>query len=258
MPNSASTMRSAGGKLVDEGFDGALALAEFIARPLRRGRGRRMLGQAHHAHVAARFQRQARQHVAVAAVVARPADHDDALRLRPMAQRAVPGRAARAAHQLEGVAAQFRGGARVERAGGFRVVQREGRKHRAILYLAGGLPIADAVATCTRGQSRWRRRFVRWPRELGFQRVGIAGVDLSADEGHLRDWLTQGPVRVDGLDGAARRQAFAPRRADPGHGAGDFGRAGLRTGRRSSVAHPRATASAPMSRVTRWAATITS
>ncbi len=29
-------------------------------------------------------------------------------------------------------------------------------------------------------------------RELGFQRVGIAGVDLSADEGHLRDWLTQG------------------------------------------------------------------
>ncbi|WP_156642925.1 tRNA epoxyqueuosine(34) reductase QueG [Noviluteimonas gilva] len=29
-------------------------------------------------------------------------------------------------------------------------------------------------------------------RELGFQRVGIAGVDLSADEGYLRDWLTQG------------------------------------------------------------------
>lgn len=28
--------------------------------------------------------------------------------------------------------------------------------------------------------------------ELGFQRVGIAGVDLAADEGHLRDWLTQG------------------------------------------------------------------
>nr|AHN97921.1 iron-sulfur cluster-binding protein [uncultured bacterium lac153] len=28
--------------------------------------------------------------------------------------------------------------------------------------------------------------------ELGFQRVGIAGVDLSADEGHLRDWLTKG------------------------------------------------------------------
>ena len=27
---------------------------------------------------------------------------------------------------------------------------------------------------------------------LGFQRVGIAGVDLGADEGHLRDWLNQG------------------------------------------------------------------
>ena len=29
-------------------------------------------------------------------------------------------------------------------------------------------------------------------RALGFQRVGIAGVDLSQDEGHLRDWLARG------------------------------------------------------------------
>ncbi|KGQ19967.1 Epoxyqueuosine (oQ) reductase QueG [Lysobacter dokdonensis DS-58] len=29
-------------------------------------------------------------------------------------------------------------------------------------------------------------------RDLGFQRVGIAGVDLDQDEGHLRDWLAQG------------------------------------------------------------------
>ncbi|NUS61114.1 MAG: tRNA epoxyqueuosine(34) reductase QueG, partial [Lysobacter sp.] len=29
-------------------------------------------------------------------------------------------------------------------------------------------------------------------RELGFQRVGIAGVDLADDEGHLRDWLANG------------------------------------------------------------------
>jgi epoxyqueuosine reductase len=28
--------------------------------------------------------------------------------------------------------------------------------------------------------------------ELGFQRFGIAGVDLDADEGHLRDWLARG------------------------------------------------------------------
>jgi epoxyqueuosine reductase len=27
---------------------------------------------------------------------------------------------------------------------------------------------------------------------MGFQRVGIAGVDLGPDEGHLRDWLAQG------------------------------------------------------------------
>ena len=28
--------------------------------------------------------------------------------------------------------------------------------------------------------------------ELGFQRMGISGVDLAPDEGHLRDWLAQG------------------------------------------------------------------
>ena len=29
-------------------------------------------------------------------------------------------------------------------------------------------------------------------RQLGFQRCGISGIDLSEDEGHLRDWLAQG------------------------------------------------------------------
>jgi len=28
--------------------------------------------------------------------------------------------------------------------------------------------------------------------ELGFQRMGISGIDLAPDEGHLRDWLAQG------------------------------------------------------------------
>ena len=32
----------------------------------------------------------------------------------------------------------------------------------------------------------------RWGRELGFQQVGIAGVDLAPDEAHLHDWLAQG------------------------------------------------------------------
>ena len=32
----------------------------------------------------------------------------------------------------------------------------------------------------------------RWGRELGFQQVGIAGVELAPDEAHLHDWLAQG------------------------------------------------------------------
>lgn len=31
-----------------------------------------------------------------------------------------------------------------------------------------------------------------WSRELGFQQLGIAGIDLAEDEAHLRDWLDQG------------------------------------------------------------------
>ena len=31
-----------------------------------------------------------------------------------------------------------------------------------------------------------------WATELGFQQVGITGIDLSEDEGHLLDWLEQG------------------------------------------------------------------
>jgi epoxyqueuosine reductase len=32
----------------------------------------------------------------------------------------------------------------------------------------------------------------RWGRDLGFQQVGIADVDLATDEAHLRDWLAEG------------------------------------------------------------------
>ena len=32
----------------------------------------------------------------------------------------------------------------------------------------------------------------QWSAELGFQQAGIADVDLSQDETHLRDWLAQG------------------------------------------------------------------
>ena len=35
-------------------------------------------------------------------------------------------------------------------------------------------------------------RITDWGRELGFQQVGIAGIELGDDEAHLRDWLARG------------------------------------------------------------------
>ena len=37
-----------------------------------------------------------------------------------------------------------------------------------------------------------KTRLTQWSRELGFQRLGVAGVDLAEDEAQLRDWLAQG------------------------------------------------------------------
>jgi epoxyqueuosine reductase len=37
-----------------------------------------------------------------------------------------------------------------------------------------------------------KQRILGWSRDLGFQRTGVAGVDLAEDEAHLRDWLAQG------------------------------------------------------------------
>ncbi len=45
-------------------------------------------------------------------------------------------------------------------------------------------PIADTA--------QLRQRIDGWARELGFQRVGITGVDVDEDAAWLRDWLAQG------------------------------------------------------------------
>jgi len=37
-----------------------------------------------------------------------------------------------------------------------------------------------------------KSRLQQWSRELGFQHLGVAGVDLAEDEAQLRDWLAQG------------------------------------------------------------------
>src|SRR5207342_3786220 len=56
-------------------------------------------------------------------------------------------------------------------------------------------PGANAVQTATHDPDRLaaladRIRVIA--RELGFQRCGFAGIELGADETHLRDWLAQG------------------------------------------------------------------
>jgi epoxyqueuosine reductase len=94
--------------------------------------------------------------------------------------------------------------------------------------------------------------------ELGFQRVGIAGVDLAADEGHLRDWLTQG--LYGSMDWMARHgdKRSRPGELVPGTVRGDFGRADYAQGTTRSRGKRWTMASAPTSRATRWAAITTS
>ncbi|MDB6086584.1 MAG: tRNA epoxyqueuosine(34) reductase QueG [Gammaproteobacteria bacterium] len=41
-------------------------------------------------------------------------------------------------------------------------------------------------------EARLAREIKRWGTELGFARLGIATIDLSADEAHFRDWLLAG------------------------------------------------------------------
>lgn len=64
--------------------------------------------------------------------------------------------------------------------------------------------------------SALKRRIVEWGRELGFQRLGVAGVDLSVDEGNLRRWLAEG--RHGEMDYMARHgdKRTRPEKLKPG------------------------------------------
>ena len=53
-------------------------------------------------------------------------------------------------------------------------------------------PTPDATPGTAPDPAALARRIRAIARELGFQRVGIAGVELGPDEDHLRDWLAQG------------------------------------------------------------------
>lgn len=55
--------------------------------------------------------------------------------------------------------------------------------------------MSEAVSTTQRGDRDWARlatAIAQWGRELGFQEIGIADTDLSAEEEHLQRWLAAG------------------------------------------------------------------
>ena len=105
--------------------DAATRRDVFVAGALRQRRGRRL--QAQHPHVAPRPVRMPRQHVAIAAVVARSAGHHDPLLARPVLQRAAPAGLPGARHQGEGVAPAGRAAARFQQAQGIGIEQGQRR-----------------------------------------------------------------------------------------------------------------------------------
>ena len=69
----------------------------------------------------------------------------------------------------------------VHRADLRRPVQRQPFSHAADSILA---PMDDFAALAGRIRT--------WGRELGFQRIGVAGIELREDEARLREWLAEG------------------------------------------------------------------
>lgn len=52
--------------------------------------------------------------------------------------------------------------------------------------------MADATRTSDHDYAALKRRVIEWGRELGFQQVGVTGVDLSRDEERYERWLAEG------------------------------------------------------------------
>ncbi len=65
------------------------------------------------------------------------------------------------------------------------------RVHRAII-LAAFRPVRARRHAAHASRTSLAQSIKEWGRELGFQQVGIAGVDLAADEQRLAAWLAQG------------------------------------------------------------------
>ena len=68
-----------------------------------------------------------------------------------------------------------------------------GRRASRGFYTCAVMPIAPFTSPAqTPDYATLAARIRALARELGFQRCGIAGVELGEDEAHLRDWLAQG------------------------------------------------------------------
>ena len=91
----------------------------------------------------------------------------------------------------------------------------------------------------------------------GFQRCGISGIELGADEGHLRDWLAQG--LYGSMEWMARHGEKRSRPDELIPGTLRVISVGLDYGRDPDEAWATLDdGDAPMWRATRWAATTTS
>lgn len=154
---------------------------------LRQVRARAVFGQVHHADLTPCAVCQARQHIAVAPIVAGAAHHHEAARLRPAFQQALPGRLPGALHQGVAVAAEQRGGLRIERARGGSVVKRE-----RCVHAGNSILVAMSAVLARPDPADAAARIRVLAREAGFQRCGITGIELGEDEVHLRSWLEEG------------------------------------------------------------------
>ena len=109
--------------------DGPARSHVFRAGALRQWRGRHMLGQVQHLHLQAGLARQMRQHVAVTAIVTRPADHAETARTGPGLRQMSPGSPACALHQHVAIAAKQFGSTHIQRACAACVVQGKETMH---------------------------------------------------------------------------------------------------------------------------------
>ena len=136
------------------------------------------------------------EHVAVAAIISAPANNDDAVRHGPagpqIAQRGLAGalhqRVARDAERLDGMGIE-----RAHLGGG---VEATGNAMPPIILVWSPGPACRWPMT--RGSNPgWIRQaaklqLARRPGELGFDRIGVARVDIAEDEQHLLRWLDAG------------------------------------------------------------------